>query len=37
MAQSNAQMALTKRLSERSDAQAKTLALMEVLQIDLEE
>lgn len=37
MAQGNAQIALAKRISERSGAQARTIALMELLQIDLDD
>ena len=37
MALGNAQIALAKRISERSGAQAKTLSLMEQLQIELED
>ena len=37
MAQGNAQIALAKRISERSGAQARSLALMDLLQIDLDE
>ena len=37
MAQGNAQIALAKRISERSGAQARSIALMDLLQIDLDE
>ncbi|SMC33990.1 Excinuclease ABC subunit C [Polynucleobacter kasalickyi] len=37
MAQGNAQIALAKRISERSGAQARTIALMELLQLDIDD